>query len=215
MILMKLSLIIIILLLLIRLKADLGITTFTGSILSGIFFRMKPLSFVNSVIEAVTEKSTLDLVGIVLLVIILGNLMSKKGSFDQLVKSLTYLISYQRIVLFLPSSLIGFLPMPGGALFSAPMIEATSKKFNLSPEYKILINFWFRHIWEYVWPIYPSLIMTASMWHMSVKKIIYSWFPMTMASFLVGLIFVFVKLPKLKKDDKNNNFFKIFIDSSG
>ncbi|MEW6457242.1 MAG: DUF401 family protein [Acidobacteriota bacterium] len=208
MILIKLAIIILILLTLIRLKIDLGITMCTGSILAGIFFRMKPLSFVNSVIEAATEKSTLDLVGIVLLVIILGNLMSKKGSFDQLVKSLTYLIPYERVVLFLPSSLIGLLPMPGGALFSAPMLEATSKKFNLSPEYKTLINFWFRHIWEYVWPLYPGLIMTASMWQIPVKKIIYSWFPMTVASFLAGLIFVFVKLPKFKKDEKNNNFLK-------
>ncbi len=59
---------------------------------------------------------------------------------------------------------IGLLPMPGGALFSAPMVDEATKKENFSPEEKTFINYWFRHIWEYFLPLYPGVILVSGLY---------------------------------------------------
>jgi len=59
-------------------------------------------------------------------------------------------------------AVIGLIPMPAGALFSAPFVQQTGQKIDGQPAWKSAINYWFRHIWEYWWPLYPGVIM--AMW---------------------------------------------------
>ena len=54
---------------------------------------------------------------------------------------------------------LGFLPSLGGALFSAPMVENASRRYDMTPEQKTAINYWFRHIWEFANPIMPGLLL--------------------------------------------------------
>ncbi len=124
--LLKLALVLFLIFLLLKFKLDLGLTMLLGATFSAILFRMSPYNFLKSLVEAILEPSTLELVGVVLLILILGEILKKKGSMEKLVSSLQSLIPFPRLVLVLPSSIMGLLPMPGGALFSAPMLEATS-----------------------------------------------------------------------------------------
>jgi hypothetical protein len=43
-------------------------------------------------------------------------------------------------------ALIGLLPMPGGAIFSAPMVKDIGSRYQLSGSQLSYINYWFRHI---------------------------------------------------------------------
>jgi len=68
-------------------------------------------------------------------------------------------------------AVIGLLPSPGGAVFSAPMVNEASAAFRVSPERKALINYWFRHIWEYISPLYPGVILAAGIARISYRDL--------------------------------------------
>ena len=79
------------------------------------------------------------------------------------------------------TALIGFIPMPGGALFSAPLVEACDTEHRLSNDTKTRINYWFRHMWEYWFPLYAGVIMALQItgleiWQMTLanEKAVYA-----------------------------------------
>ena len=76
----------------------------------------------------------------------------------------------QAVSLMLIPAAIGLVPMPGGALFSAPLVGKTAENSNNSAEWKAAVNYWFRHILEYWWPLYPVVIVTLSIFTLQTWK---------------------------------------------
>jgi integral membrane protein (TIGR00529 family) len=75
-------------------------------------------------------------------------------------------------------SIIGLVPMPAGALFSAPFVEQASAHSARSPSWKTAVNYVFRHTWEFWWPLYPAVIVAMSVFGIP------SWqFMLTLVSF--------------------------------
>jgi hypothetical protein len=99
-------------------------------------------AFVQNVLGALVSGETLSLVAIILLVLYLGTLLQAKGNFKTLVDSLKNLIAEPRLILALPPAFIGLLPMLGGALMSAPIVEEASERWKLSPPLKTFLNYW-------------------------------------------------------------------------
>ena len=91
-------------------------------------------------------------------------------------------------LVFFPA-LLGLLPMPGGALFSAPMVETTGEPLGLAARDKTLINYWFRHIWEYSWPLYPGLVLAASYSGYGIATICLYQLPLLLVVVLAGYVF--------------------------
>jgi len=58
--------------------------------------------------------------------------------------------------------LIGLMPSIGGAYFSAPMVAETTRDVTMSSEEKGFINYWFRHPWECILPLYPGILLAAA-----------------------------------------------------
>ncbi len=87
-------------------------------------------------------------------------------------------------------SLIGLLPMPGGAIFSAPMVEAASKDAQIGPARATISNYWFRHIWEYWFPLYPGVILAVEMTGASMGKFMLLQAPLTLVSVAVGYLLI-------------------------
>jgi len=87
----------------------------------------------------------------VLMIVFLSELMKRKGRIKTMVDSLRRLLGDPRGCGAGPA-IIGFLPIIGGAMISAPMVEEASDELGLSPEKKTFLNYWFRHLWEYTFP---------------------------------------------------------------
>ena len=87
--------------------------------------------------------------------------------------------------------------MPGGALVSAPLVEKGSSKSSLDSEEKTVINFWFRHIWEPSSPLYPEMILASIILSIPVVQIIKIQYPISIAMFISGAIFL---LPLIKTE---------------
>ena len=92
-------------------------------------------------------------------------------------------------LMILPA-LIGLMPMPAGALFSAPMVQQTAHENHWKPEWKSAVNYWFRHIWEYWWPIYPAVIIGIAVFKMDTWRFIATMIIFTPAAFAVGYFFL-------------------------
>ncbi len=90
---------------------------------------------------------------------------------------------------------IGILPMPGGALFSAPLVDDCDETGTVPPELKTKVNYWFRHIWEYWWPLYPGVLLAIDISGVSPGRFILLQLPMTFAAVAVGWFFLVRKIP--------------------
>jgi len=85
---------------------------------------------------------------------------------------------------------IGMVPMPGGALFSAPLVGRTVENSSNPPEWKAAVNYWFRHILEYWWPLYPVVIVTLSIFTLETWKYMAVQIPFTFVSIFAGYFFL-------------------------
>jgi integral membrane protein (TIGR00529 family) len=99
-----------------------------------------------------------------------------------------YLVRPRLRLIFFPA-LIGLLPMPGGAIFSAPMVKAVSADMRLGNEDRVVINYWFRHVWEMAWPLYPGIILTVALADISITALISRSWPGIVSMFGIGWFF--------------------------
>lgn len=101
------------------------------------------------------------------------------------------IIRRQKIILALLPALIGLLPVPGGTLLSAPIVETESKSLGLSPSKMAYINFWFRHIIFIIYPLSPSIIIVAALTGVPLLAILLLQMPvaaiMAVVGYLLGL----------------------------
>ena len=96
----------------------------------------------------------------------------------------------QAVSLVLIPAAIGLVPMPGGALFSAPLVGRTADNSSNSAEWKAAVNYWFRHILEYWWPLYPVVIVTLSIFTLQTWKFMLLQVPFTFVSLGAGYFFL-------------------------
>ena len=146
--------------------------------------------------NSIINYQTLSLSLIVWLIMVMSGIMEKSGHMKRLVGSFTRLAKDARMVGTVMSALIGLLPMPGGALFSAPLVDESLSRVNATPEHKTALNYWFRHIWEYWWPLYPGVILAIALlnvetWHYMVFAV-----PMTLISIGAGYFFIIKPMGK-------------------
>ena len=130
---------------------------------------------------------------IIFLVIWLSSQMAKAGIMGDLVNTIKAKLSVKGAIAVLPA-IIGLLPMPGGAIFSAPLVDDCDENSIIDPVLKTKINYWFRHIWEYTWPLYPGLILTSNIVNLPIWQLFLLGLPMTAAAVVTGYFFLLRKV---------------------
>jgi integral membrane protein (TIGR00529 family) len=69
------------------------------------------------------------------------------------------------------------------------MLDAAAHGLNLSPQRKTLINYWFRHIWELAWPLYPGYILVSSLLNLPLLTILLYTSPLVLLALFTGIFF--------------------------
>lgn len=192
-----LSVFCLILLLSSKLKVRLSLSLFIGSLVLGFWMRLGPYGFVQSVFSSLTSPDTITLVTIVGFILIISRLMRDSGHLDRIVKGFERLSRDDRMAGTVMPALVGLLPMPGGALFSAPMVETAFCEHAVTGERKTAVNYWFRHIWDYWWPIYPGVVLAVTLLRVDTWQFMAIMFPMTLIMLLAGVIFILRPLGKM------------------
>jgi uncharacterized protein len=177
-------------LLLSRLKIGLSIALFTGSLILGFWMRLGPTKLLQSALTSLADIQTITLILIVGIILIMSRLMKDAGHLDRIMESFGTLSSDPRVAGAVMPALIGLLPMPGGALFSAPMVDAALCRNEMSGEVKTVVNYWFRHIWEYWWPLYPGMVLAVALLKVDAWRFMAIMVPMTVVTVLAGIFFI-------------------------
>lgn len=167
---------------------NLGYVLLLGSALLGLLFGLPVSEMLKQGLVAALDPTTLRLVAAVLLITTLGELLREVASMQQLVSSLQELVTDRRVVLASIPALIGLLPMPGGAMLSAPMIEEIGAKLELTAERKTYLNYWFRHVWEYVFPLYPALVLAGGLLGIPLSRLMLAQAPLTLSAIVAGTL---------------------------
>lgn len=196
---LKLAFVFALIVLLLSRRWNLGYVLLLASALLGLLFRLPALEVLKQTWIAVIDLKTLRLVAAVLLITSLGELLQEVESMQRLINSLQELVTDPRLVLAIIPALIGLLPMPGGAMMSAPMIQEISTQLELSPERKTYINYWFRHVWEYIFPLYPALILMSGMLDIPLSRLVLAQAPLTVGAIVAGAL---VGLRGIEKPEK-------------
>jgi integral membrane protein (TIGR00529 family) len=187
-----------------RLKLNLGLSIITGALILGMWMGLGFRGLGGSLLSTVTEMQTISLGLIVGLIMVLSGLMDKSGQMSRMVKGLSILSRDGRTVGSVMAALIGLLPMPGGALFSAPLVGASLMKLGVAREQKTALNYWFRHIWEYWWPLYPGVILVVALLEVKTWHFIAMMAIMTPVSVLSGMFFILKPIGKIEVQDQGS-----------
>jgi hypothetical protein len=186
--LMKLLGILALIIALLRLGWNLGLVLLLASALTGLLYGQTPGDLVFEVAGAVVDPLTLRLVAIVVLITFLGEILRSTLQMEGLIRALSDLFVDRRWLLALLPSLIGLLPMVGGAMFSAPMVQEASQGLSISRERQTYVNYWFRHAWETIFPLYPSLVLAAGLMGAPPQALTVTQWPLFLATVVGGIL---------------------------
>lgn len=185
---LKIILIFIIIVFLLKRQWNLGLVMSISSVILAVFYLLKPLDFLNVILKALTDETTISLIAALTLIRIFENIMRKNGIMQEMMDSFRGMVIDRRVLMASMPALIGLLPSMGGALFSAPMVEEASKGINISSEKKAFINYWFRHPWEFILPLYPGLVLASAITAHSLRDLILVNFPYALCLVAGGTI---------------------------
>jgi hypothetical protein len=145
-----------------RFKVPLAISIIVGSIVAGAVFGLGAWEIAITTIATIFKADTFGLLAITILLLGLSATMKAGGQMQRLVELTQALVRRPAAAMAALPAIIGLLPMPGGAIFSAPMVETAAGDHQLTGGQKSAVNYWFRHIWEHWWPLYPGVILATT-----------------------------------------------------
>ena len=183
----KFGLLIVLLIVLLRLKAPLAAAIMAISAAQVLLSGMSLETAGRAVIRALSDLKTIELFAIIIIVIFIGETLKNHRLFDRLILSLNGLVRDARLVAMAAPAIIGLLPMPGGALFSAPLVDTSTREMKIEPAFRAFLNYWFRHLWEFVWPVYAGLLIFHAMSGIPLRTIILWQSPFTLLNLGSGL----------------------------
>lgn len=176
-------------------KINTGIVMVLGSLFFGALYLMNPLDILQVAADSLFIRSTLELMLVLILITSLEYVLRVSELMPKMIRALRGLVSDSRIIMAFLPALLGLLPSPGGARFSAPMVgEIADQIKSLNQEEKSLINYWFRHIWEYIFPLYPGLILAAAFIEREVGEVFKYNVPFTLLSLIIGFLYCYRNL---------------------
>lgn len=185
-------------------RVNLGITLNA----TALFLALTALDWQNipTVIYNTTNCSTVDgkqAISVVFAtfgIMLLSQLYNETGRIKRLSESLSKIIKNSKLVSSLLPAVIGFLPVAGGALMSAPIVDSETEKLKLSPEKKTYVNLWFRHTVLPVYPISQILMTTAALTGVSMFLIILRQIPVVIVMVIVGYFVAFWNVSSLNRE---------------
>lgn len=202
---------------LIRKKFNFGLSIIIGALIVG-FFSLQTIGLIE-IPKAIIEASiysfeeqqiyteTLELAILMTMIFVLAKSMQETGAITKLIDSLRTFFSRGGTLGVIPA-VYGLMPVPGGALFSAPLIDKEGDKFGLNKNQKNYLNVWFRHIWFPIYPISAAMILLCSekFANINIYNLVVVNIPAFFLMIIIGIVVlkkVIKKAPLVTKQHKN------------
>ncbi|MFX1323894.1 MAG: DUF401 family protein [Promethearchaeota archaeon] len=181
-----LSFILIIGIVLIFSRYELGVVLTLGAV--GFAF-LAGVDIIQTLINVLTNPSILALIIIMILIPILGGIMEESGLMMEMIQKLR--ISKKVSLMIIPA-LFGLLPVPGGALMSAPIVQQIDTEEDA--DIKVSINVWYRHMPILIYPLSSSLIVASFLTNINLYMLVLVLVPGCIIMWLIGYITLVKKI---------------------
>jgi integral membrane protein (TIGR00529 family) len=187
-----------VLVLLLRLKVRIGLAMTLSAVVLAVLLRVTPGAMWARLAAEWREQSFTEttpylfvsLTALLLLVNVVGEAMAQIGLSARLIPAMHGLLRSRRVALAAIPLLMGMLPTPGGIMLSAPMVREAGDKIGVERSRVAAINFFFRHQWEPVWPLFPAVPLIAMMLHVPAAGIVGHHAALSIAGMLGGTVFL-------------------------
>ena len=144
-------------------------------------FTLPTSEMVAALTRTFADPSVLLITFVVGIIPLIGGALEESGEMDRLVANMRM---GKRPFFAVSPALLGMLPMPGGALLSAPLIERGGK--DVPADVKTAANVWFRHAFLLVYPLGSSLIASAKIASIGLYQAILYLFPAFLLTVFIG-----------------------------
>lgn len=152
-----------------------------------------PIRMAKIIWGALVHRDTIDLVLIVATITALASLLQKFRFFDEMVLALRKILPNDKITLMFIPGLVGCMPMTGGAIVSAPMVDGLGAEIGLNRRRRSAANLIFRHSWYFVFPFMPTFILAARLSGIEIYDLISIQWPLTAVMLGAGYYFILSK----------------------
>jgi integral membrane protein (TIGR00529 family) len=177
-------------------RVEIGHSMLVGALLLQLLTLSAPEIFFGATLSTLQNFNTWEILGALYFVMCLEFQLRTSGLLDEVMAAArAHLLSDKFLLAGMPAFL-GFLPSLGGALFSAPLVENASRGYEMTAEDKTTVNFWFRHVWEFVNPIMPGLLLFSQVTQFPLSTLMLEMAPFTLAAIIIGWIFCLMRLRK-------------------
>jgi hypothetical protein len=185
--LIRLSIALILILFLLRKRWNVGYVLMTASGFLALLYLMKPSTILLVIKNTLTGSITIKLLIALTFIRIFEFILRDKAILKKMMESMNGLFHNKKLVVISMPLLIGMLPSVGGAYFSAPMVDEATRDLSITPEEKAFANYWFRHPWEFILPLYPGIILASVLTSIELRIFIILNLSYAITMFLVGL----------------------------
>jgi len=178
-------LIILILMILTIFKVNIGVSLFLTIIIASILYSGPP-KILDLLILTLRDHVSQLLMANVFLIAFFVSLYRVKGLINTMSSSFMRILRRDYLAITLIPGLIGLLPVPGGALLSAPVVDGVGDLRKLSKSQKLFVNVWYRHTILYFYPLSTTIIFTAAITNTSPWRLAEYATPIAFIMFLLG-----------------------------
>lgn len=141
-------------------------------------------------------------------ILLISNTMRISGKSDDFAKNIKHIFSSSPSSALMPMFL-GLLPMPGGAMFTAPMVRDIADKSQIDRLTAATVNYWFRHSMEFFWILYPALVMYSALTGIPLTTILIVHLPIGLAGIISA--WLYFKIGKIKINHDLDSWKNLFI----
>jgi integral membrane protein (TIGR00529 family) len=160
--LIKICIVFIIILLLLRKKLNIEYVMLIASFALFLLYLMPIESVLKTCKDAALNSATIKLILALSFIRIFEMILREHAVLSNMMKSVKAIFKNRKIVAGSMPLLIGLLPSVGGAYFSAPLVDEATQGTKMSLEEKGFVNYWLRHPWEYILPLYPGILLASA-----------------------------------------------------
>lgn len=185
---LKISAVFITIIVLIRFKWNIGYVLIIASGLMALLYLMPPELILSTLKQTVIDPVTIKLFFALTLIRVFEIILRENKVLARMTESTRELLGKRKAVIISMPTLIGLLPSLGGAYFSAPMVEESTKGLKMTQEEKGFINYWFRHPWEFILPLYPGILLASAISHIELRTFILTNIIYSALIFITGFV---------------------------
>jgi len=157
---------------LLRKKLNIGFVMLIAASVLFLLYRMPLSSILKTCKNAFLNDVTIKLILALTFIRIFELILREHAVLSEMMNAVKAIFKNRKIVIVSMPFMIGLMPSVGGAYFSAPMVADTTVGTRMSPEEKGFINYWFRHPWEYILPLYPGILLASAISKIELHNLI-------------------------------------------